>query len=115
MLRVTTPCLNKNYRYRGDYDGAIAQLGERLPCTQEVCGSIPHSSTILYCTLLEIFRVYLKRFTAKFCSLKIWIKLKIETTHLNGVFESLKFSQFDGVSKEPSSGCEVKRRSVHGG
>ena len=25
--------------------GAIAQLGERLPCTQEVCGSIPHSST----------------------------------------------------------------------
>ena len=49
MLRVTTPCLNKNYRYRGDYDGAIAQLGERLPCTQEVCGSIPHSSTIFYC------------------------------------------------------------------
>ena len=28
------------------YDGAIAQLGERLLCTQEVCGSIPHSSTI---------------------------------------------------------------------
>ena len=28
------------------YRGAIAQLGERLPCTQEVCGSIPHSSTI---------------------------------------------------------------------
>ncbi len=27
-------------------DGAIAQLGERLPCTQEVCGLIPHSSTI---------------------------------------------------------------------
>ena len=27
------------------YFGAIAQLGERLPCTQEVCGSIPHSST----------------------------------------------------------------------
>ena len=27
-------------------NGAIAQLGERLPCTQEVCGSIPHSSTI---------------------------------------------------------------------
>ncbi len=29
-----------------DIDGAIAQLGERLLCTQEVCGSIPHSSTI---------------------------------------------------------------------
>ncbi len=27
--------------------GAIAQLGERLPCTQEVSGSIPLSSTIL--------------------------------------------------------------------
>ena len=26
--------------------GAIAQLGEHLPCTQGVCGSIPHSSTI---------------------------------------------------------------------
>ena len=30
------------------YDGVIAQLGERLPCTQEVCGSIPHSSTIFF-------------------------------------------------------------------
>ena len=28
-------------------NGAIAQLGERLPCTQEVCGSSPHSSTKL--------------------------------------------------------------------
>ena len=32
--------------------GAIAQLGERLPCTQEVCGSIPHGSTkIEFCSL----------------------------------------------------------------
>ena len=29
----------------GQADGAIAQLGERLPCTQEVSGSIPLSST----------------------------------------------------------------------
>ena len=29
-------------------NGAIAQLGERLPCTQEVSGSIPLSSTT-YC------------------------------------------------------------------
>ena len=28
-------------------NGAIAQLGERLPCTQEVGGSIPPSSTKL--------------------------------------------------------------------
>lgn len=26
--------------------GALAQLGERLPCTQEVTGSIPVGSTI---------------------------------------------------------------------
>ena len=33
-------------RYTSLY-GAIAQLGERLVCIQEVCGSIPHSSTTL--------------------------------------------------------------------
>jgi hypothetical protein len=27
-------------------NGALAQLGERLPCTQEVSGSIPLGSTI---------------------------------------------------------------------
>ena len=37
------------YHLNGDllYDGVIAQLGERLFCTQEVSGSIPLSSTIL--------------------------------------------------------------------
>ena len=29
----------------GRNEGAIAQLGERLPCTQEVNGSIPFGST----------------------------------------------------------------------
>ena len=29
------------------FNGGLAQLGERLPCTQEVSGSIPLSSTIL--------------------------------------------------------------------
>ncbi len=33
------------------FGGAIAQLGERLPCTQEVGGSIPPGSTI-YCLML---------------------------------------------------------------
>jgi hypothetical protein len=28
------------------YRGGVAQLGERLPCTQEVIGSIPFTSTI---------------------------------------------------------------------
>jgi hypothetical protein len=31
---------------RSIHFGALAQLGERLPCTQEVSGSIPLSSTI---------------------------------------------------------------------
>ena len=30
-------------------DGGLAQLGERLPCTQEVSGSIPLLSTIFFC------------------------------------------------------------------
>ena len=33
--------------------GAIAQLGERLPCTQEVSGSIPLGSTILTASKLR--------------------------------------------------------------
>ena len=33
--------------------GAIAQLGERLPCTQEVGGSIPPGSTKFAKTLLH--------------------------------------------------------------
>ena len=33
--------------------GAIAQLGERLPCTQEVGGSIPPGSTIIADSALE--------------------------------------------------------------
>jgi hypothetical protein len=28
-------------------EGGVAQLGERLPCTQEVIGSSPFTSTIL--------------------------------------------------------------------
>ena len=34
--------------------GAIAQLGERLPCTQEVSGSIPLSSTINEPALIQL-------------------------------------------------------------
>ena len=36
-------------------NGVIAQLGERLFCTQEVSGSIPLSSTIYYFHNKEIF------------------------------------------------------------
>ena len=31
--------------------GGIAQLGERLPCKQEVSGSIPLISTIAFCCI----------------------------------------------------------------
>ena len=37
--------------------GAIAQLGERLPCTQEVVGSIPSGSTNFIEALLLITKV----------------------------------------------------------
>ena len=41
IFRDTLVCFVKDI-------GAIAQLGERLPCTQEVSGSIPLSSTIFF-------------------------------------------------------------------
>jgi hypothetical protein len=41
MRRIEAPCLTQIAF------GAIAQLGERLPCTQEVSGSIPLGSTKL--------------------------------------------------------------------
>ena len=37
---------NAAYGKKTKPNGAIAQLGERLPCTQEVDGSIPSGSTI---------------------------------------------------------------------
>ena len=38
-------------------NGAVAQLGERLICIQEVAGSIPVSSTILLIDNLEIGKI----------------------------------------------------------
>ena len=50
---------------KGQFFGAIAQLGERLPCTQEVGGSIPPGSTMLS-SLMEAgyltFVIYLGTF-----------------------------------------------------
>ena len=43
---VHTSYLEK-YEKHNTNIGAIAQLGEHLICIQEVCGSIPHSSTSL--------------------------------------------------------------------
>ncbi len=50
-LRRASPSLAKIISRKSF--GAIAQLGERLPCTQEVCGSIPHSSTKFLNTSLQ--------------------------------------------------------------
>ena len=41
--------------------GGVAQLGERLPCTQEAIGSSPFTSTILW------------SLSSYMCSLTIWI------------------------------------------
>ncbi len=46
--------------------GALAQLGERLPCTQEVSGSIPLGST----KLLAYAITYRKKQIFVLCSLK---------------------------------------------
>ncbi len=58
--------------------GAIAQLGERLPCTQEVSGSIPLSSTIPR-SHFNISEYIGNSMLRSICSLTIWNKLKIET------------------------------------
>ena len=46
------PTTSKN----GDPNGGLAQLGERLPCKQEVTGSIPVLSTIISKELTEVSR-----------------------------------------------------------
>ena len=56
MLSYPLPCVRKNgtnpvnnpssITFEQPFIGALAQLGERLPCTQEVSGSTPLGSTI---------------------------------------------------------------------
>lgn len=55
--------------------GAIAQLGERLPCTQEVSGSIPLSSTMQLSTVRQSIPETVC--CDVLCSLTIRNKLKI--------------------------------------
>ena len=49
--------------------GAIAQLGERLPCTQEVSSSILLSSTTFKCIYTSVFK---SGIDYRECSLTIW-------------------------------------------
>ena len=44
------------------YIGGVAQLGERLPCTQEVIGSNPFTSTKIQVNRLKL-RAEVKTFT----------------------------------------------------
>ncbi len=50
--------------------GAIAQLGERLPCTQEVGGSIPPGSTIFGEGLRPEIRILARVFISGLCDWK---------------------------------------------
>ena len=44
-LRESARVQGRAVRWKGGPDGAVAQLGERLLCKQEVVGSIPSGST----------------------------------------------------------------------
>ena len=45
MQLLPDPPISQNTSLNDDWRGAIAQLGERLLCKQEVIGSIPIGST----------------------------------------------------------------------
>ena len=45
--------------------GGVAQLGERLLCKQEVIGSIPFTSTIIFCSVAAAHSVCLARATRR--------------------------------------------------
>jgi hypothetical protein len=53
--RTSDKC-NAASRKKDQQHGAIAQLGERLPCTQEVGGSIPPGSTN-YCKFTDLMKL----------------------------------------------------------
>ena len=62
--------------------GAIAQLGERLLCTQEVCGSIPHGSTTLRSQSHDAgseYCVITVSSSLEDCSLKNWKADKVQS------------------------------------
>ena len=64
--------------------GGLAQLGERLPCKQEVTGSIPVLSTIRIengeLRIKELTEVP-KKFEASLSSLKEKLKCTLKTEH----------------------------------
>nr|CBX28567.1 unknown protein [uncultured Desulfobacterium sp.] len=65
--------------------GGVAQLGERLPCTQEVIGSIPFTSTKKYSFILFVNSV-LKSIIMNFLDLNLFFRLFFD----NLVIKSIK-------------------------
>ena len=53
----------KDYNFQNEL-GAVAQLGERIPCTDEVAGSIPVSSTIISPIAQLVERLTVNQFVA---------------------------------------------------
>ena len=62
-------------------DGAVAQLGERLPCTEEVAGSTPVSST-----KVEEYKV---KITKQFDELEEMMNKQMHLTHPEEVEEKM--------------------------
>ncbi len=62
---------------RKDKSGAIAQLGERLPCTQEVVGSIPSGSTKLNKKTVALSKTAKERKNPFFCCSLFFNNLEI--------------------------------------
>ena len=60
-------------------NGAIAQLGERLPCTQEVSGSIPLGSTIFLSAALASSSHTTVCFLLAALHKAKWLRLDIQT------------------------------------
>ncbi len=65
--------------------GAIAQLGERLPCTQEVVGSIPSGST----TFWGLIRCFWKSLEKKRISFLLKIFLLFNNLEISDVLSGL--------------------------
>ena len=58
QIHLDPPVSKGEKSFHHAISGAIAQLGERLPCTQEVGGSIPPGSTNFLVQSLEYSNEY---------------------------------------------------------
>src|SRR5690554_1155715 len=89
------------HKVKDSSTGAIAQLGERLPCTQEVSGSIPlGSTTLFYSTLASSSHI---RICFLFAAL-----IKSELTHYLPVpHNDIDKRRYDGVYQSHYEMCSL--------